>query len=74
MWKLPSSPWREQGRRLSVRWITGAELGRRTSSSRWWGERRPSRTVYSSDSVEKYNGQRVPESGGSNESKFPKPV
>ncbi|XP_076377811.1 uncharacterized protein LOC143259440 isoform X6 [Megalopta genalis] len=35
MWKLPSSLWRERGRRLSVRWITGAELGRRISSSHW---------------------------------------
>ncbi|XP_076642537.1 uncharacterized protein LOC143353252 isoform X2 [Halictus rubicundus] len=40
MWKLPLL-WKEQGRRLSVRWITGAELGRRTSSSIRWGGRRP---------------------------------
>ncbi|XP_076377810.1 uncharacterized protein LOC143259440 isoform X5 [Megalopta genalis] len=73
MWKLPSSLWRERGRRLSVRWITGAELGRRISSSHWWREKRPSRMVYSSDSVENTMA-RVPESGGSNESKFPKPV
>ncbi|XP_076377812.1 uncharacterized protein LOC143259440 isoform X7 [Megalopta genalis] len=45
MWKLPSSLWRERGRRLSVRWITGAELGRRISSSHWWREKRPSWTM-----------------------------
>ncbi|XP_076278488.1 uncharacterized protein LOC143208196 isoform X6 [Lasioglossum baleicum] len=50
MWKLPLL-WREQGRRLSVRWITGAELGRRTSSSLWWGGSRPSERVRAIDSL-----------------------